>query len=48
MLQAGIGFYAFDRWLAKIYEWDTEYGEMTGEYSDIYTIFDEWLDATRP
>lgn len=47
MMQAGIGFYAVDEQLPKIYEWDTEYEELAGEYEDVSAIFDEWLEATR-
>ena len=46
MYQAGIGFYAVSP-QGIIYEWDTETREMSGEYCDVLTIFDEWLEATH-
>lgn len=45
MHQAGIGFYAVGIKSGKIYEWDEEENELSGEYKSIQEVFDEWVKA---
>ncbi len=45
MYQAGIGIYALGKNSGRIYEWDIEELTVTGEYSTLEDIFEEWLDA---
>jgi len=45
MYQAGIGIYAVGKKSGRIYEWDTESSELSDEYENLETIFEEWLDA---
>lgn len=45
MYRAGIGIYSVSKSGKLIYEWDTEYGELGQEYTDVFAIFDEWLQA---
>ena len=42
MYQAGIGFYAVGIKSGKIYEWDEEENELSGEYESVQEILDEW------
>ncbi|WP_036254771.1 hypothetical protein [Methylobacter sp. BBA5.1] len=46
MYQAGIGIYAVGVRSGRIYEWDTEELELSGDYGSLDEIFEEWLDAT--
>ena len=45
MYQAGIGVYAVGVRSGRIYEWDTEELELSGEYGSLVEIFEECLDA---
>ena len=45
MYQAGIGFYALGEKTEKIYEWDTEENELSGEYNSVEEVLGEWLEA---
>lgn len=45
MYQTGIGFYAIGIKSGKIYEWDEEDNELSGEYESVQEILDEWLKA---
>ena len=45
MYEAGIGYYAAGRSSGTIYKWDADEHKLTGEYSSLYCIFDEWLKA---
>ncbi len=45
MYQAGIGLYAVGKKSGRIYEWDTELSELSGEYVNLEEIFEEWLNA---
>ena len=45
MYQSGIGIYAIGIDSGRIYEWDEEQEELTGEYDSLDEIFQEWLDA---
>ncbi len=45
MYQAGIGFYAVGTISGKIYEWDEEDNELSGEYESVQEILDEWGKA---
>ncbi|GBC63452.1 hypothetical protein DENIS_4446 [Desulfonema ishimotonii] len=45
MVRAGIGIYALGLESSTIYEWDTEYRELTGTYKNIFEILDDWLSA---
>lgn len=47
MYQAGIGFYAVSIASGKIYEWDEEENNLSGEYKSIVEILDEWVKAIR-
>lgn len=47
MYQAGIGFYAVGIASRKIYEWDEEENNLSGEYKSIVEILDEWVKAIR-
>lgn len=44
MYQAGIGYYAVSQ-IGSVLEWDTETREFSGEYDDVLSIFQEWLQA---
>lgn len=44
MVQAGIGIYSVAP-SGRIYEWDSELGEISGEYGDVLAILDEWWGA---
>ncbi len=44
MLQAGIGIYSVAP-SGRIYEWDSELREISGEYADVFAILDEWWGA---
>jgi hypothetical protein len=46
MYQAGIGFYAVSQH-GGVYEWDTETGEISGQYDNVLEVFDEWFNATN-
>ena len=45
MYQAGIGYYAVQAPLGKIYEWDAETGEISDEFDSFESIINEWIDA---
>lgn len=45
LIQAGIGVYAASADSSKIYEWDTEEGAVSGTYSTLVEILEEWLAA---
>ncbi len=45
MYQAGIGIYAVGKKSGRIYEWDTELSELSNQYENLESIFEEWLDA---
>jgi hypothetical protein len=45
MYQAGIGFYALGVRTGRIYEWDEEDNEVSGDYASVAALLDEWLEA---
>lgn len=47
MHQAGIGIYAAFPETDEIIEWDTEMQEITGRYSDLLDILNEWYNAVK-
>lgn len=47
MIQQGMGIYSIGADSGKIYEWDTELNELTGEFSNFYDILSQWLEAVE-
>lgn len=45
MVQAGIGLYAVGRDTGRIYEWDSEAGDVSASYETVEEVLDEWLAA---
>jgi hypothetical protein len=47
MTQSGIWYYAVAKSSGRIFEWDSEQNELSGEYASVIEIISEWLEAVR-